>query len=64
MLSPEARLCFNGMNPPSHIFQVLREEILRAGHNVERLRAKLPVTNLEILIADADQPPIVAFEHL
>ena len=52
------------MFPPSNVFQVLGQEVLRARDNVERLRAVSAIADLQILISHTDQPPVVALEHV
>ena len=44
--------------------EVLGQQVLGAGDDVERLGAVAPVTDLEILVADADEAAVVTAEHL
>ena len=41
-----------GVYPPVDVLQVLREDVLRAGDDVERLRAVLAVADLDVLMRD------------
>ena len=49
---------------PCNVFKMLRQEVLCARDNVERLRAISAIADLQILISHANQTSVVALEHV
>ena len=64
MVRPEAGPGLHRVDPAGNVLEVLRQEVLRAWDDVEGLGAVPPVADLEVLVADADEPAVVAPEHV
>ena len=64
VVGPQPRPGLDGVDPAGDVLQVLRQQVLRPGHDVERLRPVPPVTDLEVLVSDTDQTTVISSEHV